>query len=256
MTSRGPIAVFVATSVMLAAYLFPYFYLPGEWWRAIPTACVILATGAIFFGGDVLRVFGLRMSGKQLALSVALFAVLLPLFSYLVFTCVVVDPLSAQRLDYPLAQVHQFFQVFNDEILLRGALLTILLRAFPHPKTLIILLAALFAIAHRALYLAAEVQIDWLAMLSMFSFAAIANTLFIRYRHIGYGFALHYAWNFYRFNTTYLLDGVRLQEGMTFNFIEGNAWVAGASLMVFVLVFGRSQRDSASQQGANSHGLW
>lgn len=230
--------MFVATSVALAAYLFPYFYLPAHWWRAIPSTCVILLTGAVFFGGDAPKVFGLQISGKQLALSVALFAVLLPLFSYGVFTWVVVEPLSAQRHAYPPAQVHQFFQVFNDEILLRAALLTILLKAFPHPKTVILVPAALFAIAHHVVYRSAAVQVDWPAMVSIFSFAAIANTLFVRYRHIGYGFALHYAWNFYRFNSTYYLNGVRLEEGATFDYIEGNAWVVVASFVAFVLVFG------------------
>jgi hypothetical protein len=75
-------------------------------------------------------------------------------------------------------------------------------------------------------------------MVSIFAFATIANTLFIRYRHIGYGFALHYAWNFYRFNSRYYLDGVPLSEGASFNYIEGNAWVAGLSFAVAVLVFG------------------
>jgi membrane protease YdiL (CAAX protease family) len=239
-TYRGPIAVFVATAVALAAYLFPYFYLHGTWWRAIPSTGVILLTGALFFGRDMPQTFGLRMSSKDLVLSAALFAVLLPLFSYALLTWVVVDPLSGQRHVHPPAQVHQLFQVFNDEILLRAALLTILLRAFPHPKTAILLTAALFAIAHHVVYRTSTVQIAWLAMLTIFSFAAIANTLFVKYRHIGYGFALHYAWNFYRFNSTYYLDGVRLEEGMTFNYVEGNGWVAGVSLTAFVLVFGVS----------------
>ena len=233
--------MFVATSITLAAYLFPYFYLPGTWWRAIPSACVILLTGAVLFDRDALEVFGLRMSGKQFALSAALFAVLLPLFSYVLFTWVVVDPLTVQRHASPPAQVHQFFQVFNDEILLRAALLTILLKAFPHPKTAILVPAVFFAVAHHVIYRTAAVHIDWPAMVSIFSFAAIANTLFVRYHHIGYGFALHYAWNFYRFNSTYYLDGVRLGEGATFNYIEGNTWVAGASLVACALVFVGSQ---------------
>jgi len=240
MIRRRPIAVFIATSVTLAAYLFPYFYLTGTWWRAIPSTAVILLVGTLFFGREMPKVYGLAMTGKELLLSMALFFALLAGFSYAIFTWVIVEPLSVQRYSYPPAQVHQFFQVFNDEILLRAALLTILLKAFPRPKTVILLTAALFAVAHHVIYRSSSVEIDWPAMATIFSFAAIANTLFVRYRHIGYGFALHYAWNFYRFNSTYYLDGTRLEEGLTFNYIEGNAWVAVVSLVVLLLVFGGS----------------
>ena len=243
MSRRGPIAIFLATSVTLAAYLFPYFYLTTHWWRGIPNTVVILVVGALFFGREIPRVYGLVMSPKQLVISLALFGALLPLFSYVLFTWVVVTPLSVERYSYPLAQVHQFFQVFNDEILLRAVLLTILLRAFPHPKAVIVVPAIFFAIAHHVLYRSSAVQIDWPAMLSIFSFAAIANTLFIRYRHIGYGFALHYAWNFYRFNSRYYLRGAPLSEGGSFNYIEGDALVVVLSLAVFILVFSVSSSD-------------
>lgn len=243
MSRRSPIAIFIATSITLAAYLFPYFCLTTHWWRGIPSTVVILFVGALFFGREMPRVYGLVMSPKQLAISLALFAALLPLFSYVLFTWVIVEPLSVERYSYPPAQVHQFFQVFNDEILLRAALLTVLLKAFPHPKTVLLVPAVFFAIAHHVVYRSGAVQIDWPAMLSIFSFAAIANTLFIRYRHIGYGFALHYAWNFYRFNSRYYLNGASLSEGASFNYIEGDSLVVVLSLAVFVLVFSLSGSD-------------
>jgi len=247
MNQRGPIAVFVATSVTLAAYLFPYFYLTAHWWRSIPSAGVILLTGAVFFGRDMPSVYGLVMGWKQLAISIALFAALLGLFSYVLFNWVVVEPLSVNRYAYPLAQVHQFFQVFNDEVVLRAALLTVLLRAFPHPKTVILVPAVFFAIAHHVVYRTAAVQIDWPAMVSIFAFAAIANTLFVRYRHIGYGFALHYAWNVDRFNSAYYLDGVRLSEGSTFNAIEGSHVVLAGSVATMLVVLTMIRRSDVAR---------
>lgn len=241
MTSRGPVAVFIATSVTLAAYLFPYFNLPGAWWRGIPSAAVILLTGVLFFGREMPRVYGLSMSWRSLAASVALLAALVPLFAFALDAWVIVPPLGAQRYAYPLAYVHQFFQVFNDEVVLRAALLTILLTAFPHPKTVILGTAALFALAHHLVYRPAAL-IDWPAMLSVFAFAAIANTLFVRFRHIGYGFALHYAWNLDRFNSAYFVDGMPLTEGATFNYIEGNRWVVTGSLAVLGVVWVASAR--------------
>jgi hypothetical protein len=238
-----------AAAVAVAAYAFPYLYLPGVWWRAIPSTCVILFIGAMFHGRDMPRFFGLKLSWKELAVSAGLFLMVLPACGYLILSVVVVEPLSARPYAYPPAHIHQFFQVFNDEIVLRAALLTLLLRTVPYPKTVIILTAALFSVAHHVLYRLNGVDIDWPAMVSLFSFGVIANALFVRYRHIGYGCALHYAWNFYRFNSTYSLGGRALSEGMTFNYIEGNGWVATGSLIAFALVFVWYWRFEESEPG-------
>lgn len=246
MSTRGPVAVFVATSVTLVAYLFPYFYLPGAWWRAIPSAVVILSVGVLYFGREMPRVYGLTMTWKELAISLALFGILLAVFSYALMTWIIVEPLSAEPHAYPPAQVHQLVQVFNDEVVLRAALLSILLRFVPYPRVLIVVTAALFAFAHHAVY-QSSADIGWTAMVTIFSFGAIANTLFVRFGHIGYGFALHYAWNFFRFNTTYYLDGTRLSEGATFNYIEGNPLVTGSAIVVFVVVFGAQKTNDVAR---------
>lgn len=226
-----------AAAIAVVAYVFPYLYLPGVWWRAIPSTCVILLIGALLQGRNAARFFGLRLSWKELAVSVGLFLILLPAFSYLISSIIVVEPLSAHRYAYPPAYIHQFFQVFNDEIVLRAGLLTLLLRVFSHPKTVVLGTALAFSIGHHLLYWLNGIDIDSLAMVSLFSFGAIANALFVRYGHIGYGLAVHYAWNFDRFNSTYYLDGKALSEGMTFNYIEGNAWVAAGAFIACALVF-------------------
>jgi hypothetical protein len=213
------------------------------WWRAIPTTLVILLVGVLTHGRDALELFGLRIPRRQLVFAVVLFATLLPLFSYLLTEFVVNEPLTAERHVYPLNQTHQFFQVLNDEILVRAALLTLVLRAFPHPKTVIVGLALLFALGHHLVYQVSSTEIQWTATVTLFSFGAIADTLFVRYSHIGYGFALHYAWNFFRFNTTYFLDGEPLTEAATFNYIEGSRWVASASLAVFIALFAACGRS-------------
>jgi len=43
----------VASSCLLA-FLFPYFYLWGVWWRAIPSTVVVLALGASVYGEGAL----------------------------------------------------------------------------------------------------------------------------------------------------------------------------------------------------------
>lgn len=229
--------VLVVSAICVAAYFFPYLYLGGVWWRAIPCAAVILLGGLVVYGRGAFEFFGLKMSLADLGKSLLLLAVLVPAAAYVIFHVVVVDPLQAHRYPYSVSQVHQFFQVFNDEIVVRAALLTLVLRIFPHPKTVVVALAAAFSVGHYFLYGYYGDEIGLAALVSLFSFGAIANLLFVRYRHIGYSFALHYAWNMERINSEFYYRGAMLSEGRSFNYIEGSPWVVVGSLTAFLLLF-------------------
>ena len=240
--------IVAACAVGSAAYLFPYLSLSGGWWRQIPCTVVILLCGIAVYGKGAFEFFGLKMSARDLAKSLLLLAILAPSATYVIYHVITVEPLHAQRYPYSLSQVHQFFQVLNDELVARAALLTIFLRLFPHPKTVIIGLAAVFSVGHTILYGYYGDEIQPLASISLFSFGAIANLLFVRYRHIGYSFAMHYAWNMERFNTEFFYRGMPLSEGQSFNYIEGNVWVAVCSFAVFLILFASYVR--AERRGA------
>ena len=235
MKSRGPVAVFIATSIALGAYLFPYFHLPTTWWRTLPSSCALLLVGAAFWRRDMPRTFGIAMSAKDLVWSGLAFVGLLALFSRALPAYVFVEPLSAQPHDYIPGYVHQFFQVFNDEILLRGAVLTLLLRVVSSRWIVVFLPAVFFAVAHHVVY-RAQAEVGGPALVTIFAFAVVANALFVRVGHIGYGFALHYAWNLYRFGRSYHVGGASLSEGASFNYIEGSSVVVVASLLTAALV--------------------
>lgn len=236
MVSR--LAILAAAFGCTAAYLLPYYSTAGVWWRFIPSTLVILGTGVLVLGKDAARFFGLSLSSRDVLASAILFGSLLPL-SYLVLHEVVLTAgLTAHRELLIRSQIHQLFQVFNDEILARAALLTLALRVVPHPKVVIAAVAGVFVAGHSVVYGLDGVEIHPAALITLFSLGVIANTLFVRFRHIGYGLALHYAWNFWRFNTSYYLDGRYLSEGETFNYVEGNLWVAAGSFLVAALVFG------------------
>lgn len=227
-----------AVLVGAIAYVTPYVTLEGVWWRFIPSTLLILGTGALVLGKDAGRFFGLVMSKWGFCSSVALLVLLLPLSYWVLDELVVTGSLTLHRDAGTRSQVHQLFQVFDDEIVLRAALLTMVLRAFPHPKAAIIALAFAFAAGHRAVYGVGGEEIGTSALITLFCLGVITNTLFVQFRHIGYGFALHFAWNFWRFNTSYYLDGRFLSEGQTFNYVEGNMWIVGGSVLAMVLVFG------------------
>ena len=227
----------LVASFCLLALLFPYFYFGGVWWRAIPSTAVILALGALIYGEGTLAFFGLRMSHRDLLRSILLFILGLLVFRFLILPAITSEALTVSLNHYPLGYVHQFFQVLNDEMILRAACLTLILRVSPYPKTVVITTAVLFSVGHHLVYRMNGVVIDWPALVSLFSFGAITNLLFVRFGHIGYGVALHYAWNFYRFNSVYRLDGLPLSEGVTFKYVEGNLWIVSASSIAAVLVF-------------------
>lgn len=226
----------MGTAVCIAAYLFPYLFMLGEWWRWLPSTFVLLIVGAAFHGSATARFFGLEMSFGAVSATVVLCVVLLPVFGYVLFGFLNDPPFHVQAHNYGLKHVGQLFQVFNDEILLRAAAMTVLLRWLPYPKTVSLALAGMFAMGHHLLYRLHGSNIGWEAMATLFSFGAIANLLFVRFRHIGYSLAPHYAWNFHRFNSAYFLGGYAVPQGETFNHVEGNGWIAIMSFATFLLI--------------------
>ena len=226
-----------ASCTCVAAYLLPYLCLPGIWWRFALSTIVIVACGVLAMGADATSLFGLRMTERDIAQSLVLFAISAPMTLYLLSDVVVQPPLEMRHSAHLQWYVSQFFQVLNDELVIRASLLTTLLWVFPYPRTVIVLTAFMFAFGHQLVYGFDGVHIDSIALLSLFSFGVIANTLFVRFGHIGYGVALHYAWNAVRFTATYRRGGDILREGVTFNYIEGDFMVATLSTLAMIGVF-------------------
>jgi hypothetical protein len=235
-SSRNAFTCVLVVALVAAAYLIPYLRL-STWWRFIPSTTFIVGTGAIVLGREALPFFGLRMSARSVMTTTVLFIIAL-IVSHYVLTIYVESYLEVVRVPTLRARVGQFFQVLNDELVLRAALLTLFVGALPRPGFVIVGLAAVFAGLHSVFYGLIGTTIELPALVSLFAFGVIGNTLFIAFGHIGYGLALHYAWNLYRFNARYRVNGRRLWEGETFNYIEGNPWVVAVSIAMMLMVFG------------------
>jgi hypothetical protein len=176
----------------------------------------------------------LRIGLRALVGSLAVFFVALALSDY------ALSELAGGQFDITRYQTwtshaHQFFQVLNDELVMRAALLTLVLSVFPQPRFAVLGLAAVFAMLHAAVY---QGEIHAPALLTLFSFGVVANALFLAVRHIAFGLALHYAWNFYRFGAWYRFDGRLLSDAETFNYVEGNPTVVAGSTLLAIVVFG------------------
>lgn len=214
-------------------YALPYFA-PLVWWRFAPGTLVILAAGSYASGGDVRGFLGLRVGIRALVGSFAVFFVALALSDY-VLSEVVGTQIDITRYQTWTSHAHQFFQVLNDELVMRAALLTVVLSALSYPRIAILALAGTFAMLHAGLY---RGQIHAPALVTLFSFGVVANALFLAVRHIAFGLALHYAWNFYRFGAWYRLEGRLLSDAETFNCVEGNPWVVAGSAALAIFAFG------------------
>lgn len=235
--ARRGFLVAVGIAVCLVAYLCPYLFMLEEWWRWIPSTVLIVMIGVAFHGCSTDRFFGLKISLRSTATTVMLFSALVPICSFVLLDFLNQPPLEVHAHAYRPKHFGQFFQVFSDEIVLRAATITILLRWFHHPRAVSLVVATLFALGHHLLYRLYGSEIGWQALVTLFSFGAIANLLFVHFGHVGYSLAAHYAWNFYRFNSGYFVDGNRISQGETFNYVEGNAWVATTALTGFVCVY-------------------
>lgn len=226
-----------ATVLIALAYALPYFFWDGVWWRFIPSTAVIVAATAVVNPSDFKRRLGIALTWRDAAESLALLVLALPACAWVLSGVAADASLAVERSLALRWQVHQFFQVLNDELVLRALLLNLALRAFAAPALIVLGASGLFALVHGLLYGLFGVEISGTALVTLFSFGVVANALFVRFRHIGYGLALHYAWSFFRFNARYVGESGRLSEGQTFNYLEGNAAVCAGSILVASVVF-------------------
>ncbi len=228
---------------MVFAYLAPY-YSTLTWRFPIGTLGVLSACGLVFTG-QLLEKSGLRISRRDAGISAALFFMV-----YLVARRLI--PWSIQEISVNSAFVMdrfnwqlglQFFQVLNDEIVLRAVLLGALFYALREKLLTSIIAAFLFSLAHAAYYYsgAEPVQLAPLVLLNLFLFSLVCNWTFFTFKHIGFAIALHAGWNLFRFSG-HLIDFSTHQpvsEGQTFNLIEsslGLTLLIGTVLLALQLI--------------------
>lgn len=129
-----------------------------------------------------------------------------------------------------------FFQVFNEEVILRAVLISLCLRwiqktnARVTPMGLAWGLGVFFSLLHVPLYLwkSGDLVAPW-ALVTMAAFGFLCNWFYLRTHHIGIGFALHLGWNINRFAADYRCPPHPesfLIEGKSFALLEGHPMMA------------------------------
>lgn len=207
----------------------------------------VLAALYLTVQSRTMTVAGLKCSPKHLAISVLILAIVFLFSNWLINTHTErlgLTVLPYEGIEWRLSPV---FQVLNEEIVTRALLLGFLIRFFRQQWIVSAAAAAAFTGLHYLLYrfsLHAQVDLLPLTLFNLFLFGLLCNSLFLTWRHIWLGYAIHLGWNLNRFTKDFLMSGTPAREGMTFNFFEGSIWLTAVLLVGLFAVLGFSPKSS------------
>lgn len=221
-------------------------------WRFLLATLAIIVCATLFFKKTWISILGFPQTARQI-----IACVLTAILAFLIFYIIINFTLSegGYKLQafnvgrsseyfgrYPLLSwtFLRFSQPLNEEIILRAILLGFFARFFTHRIFLAVIAALIFSGLHLLFYYAGPmaVQLDTMTLLTLFFFALAANSFYLTFNHIGFGFAIHLAWNWWRFSGDIIKDGVVLNEAQTFNIIEGSmpVFIFVSSLSLFCVI--------------------
>lgn len=217
----------VATRVRQVLLLFAvivffggFTYCPDlGFWLSLAGTGLILVCLKLGWPREWLDLAGLRLSGRQAALSGLLFLVALAVSLGLVRVAAMAPDIGLipmyERSVFKYLFIHTLGQTVNEEIVLGALLLTALARWCGHRKLILVSIAValVFALLHYAFYaLRTESDRNFgrltaLALLAVFATGVLRNNLILATGHIGYAWAIHLGWNLVCFHSLVVLDG-------------------------------------------------
>lgn len=257
--------------LMFLIFMLPYGWpisLPtlGAWlgaWSFVLATLLLMICAALLFKKDWTTVLGFPKRLGQIIACVIAGILAFVVFYFFINTILShggyqmvpsTDRLSGFFGRYPLLSrtLWRICQPLNEEIVLRALLLGFFARFFSHRAYLAIIAALVFSGLHLLIYYFGQMdtQLDLSALLTLFFFALAANTLYLTFNHIAFGFMIHLAWNWWRFAGDIFKDNILLNEAESFNALEGNwlvfLFVAGLTLIFVFCLMIREQRIGQS----------
>lgn len=214
--------------IVLSIFIIPYFI--EGWWKFLIATLLILSLGKT-------SIYGLTVSRKHLISSI-----ILTLILFILCRITILKSTSSLGIDYLMNQysliwcITIFYQVLNEEMILRSALIQAMLKKVQSKLILIFLPAILFMFLHYLFYYSQGSKLNIYALSFILLFGVIGNMLFIIFRHIWFGFALHLSWNLTRFTGSFLINGINIPEGESFNYIEGNIYSLVLIIITLIIV--------------------
>lgn len=208
-------------TTILLIFFFIIPYCQPFWWKFIIALPFILLITHYKYPYKTLEQAGLNIPLKQLCISCGIFLIFF-LLSHFYINIIIVQKDILFYPNPPIWILTIIFQVFNEEIVTRALLLNFLKTKIKKNITCAIVAALSFAILHFLLYYpVAKIILNPQALLAIFLFGLICNFLFLKFKHIGFGLAMHLGWNIVRFSGVYFKNNMMIPEGQLFNMFEG-----------------------------------
>jgi len=213
--------------LMLSSYLlFSYYVFNGWWYSSIGTLLIV------FFSYLIWRKKFPDVTGLNLSLKTVL-KTLLMVTIIICCSILIIKYIGSKKgvnIQYSGLQnyYHDVFYVLNEEIILGGIAIYLLINRYKLPPLVSsAVLALAFSLVHFVFYKwvfleSGIIMTKTLVVLLLVGF--IRNNLIIYYRHIGYSWALHFGWMAIMFGSNSYMagTGTELTEPEKFNMFLGS----------------------------------
>jgi hypothetical protein len=232
----------VASAALLTGFVFGY---NSDFPGGFATSFLVVAICCyLIFGNEAFNLMGLSASRTHVIAALLMCVVL-----YFPFRLFIQSSLATGGLELVPGvgwdrHIQRFFQVLNEEVVLRALILPLILLKLRNRLVTAALIGALFAALHVLLYryLPVEAPLTRVAILNLFLFGFACNWLFLRWHHIWFSTSIHLAWNLSRFGKDFRhIGGGPVGEAWSFNVIEGRVAVSIVIALAFAVIYAGDQ---------------
>ena len=226
--------------VCVIALLISHFNLSYNfneaWWHSAFGFCVILLFGSLIWGGSFPFVSGLRMEASVIARSAGL-AIGITVISFYCMWLIGKSSHITIHLSSIKSYFHNAVYIVNEEIILGSMMLYFMTNRFKVKRLVASLsLAVVVSAAHFILYkfyFRDKGNLEITTLLTLVLTVFVKNNLIIRYRHIGYAWALHFGWMVVMYGSDHFYSsGRRLTDLEKFNLYLGSPVVVIVSALM------------------------
>jgi hypothetical protein len=232
------------SNIVIIHLIFSYYLLNGWWYSGIGSILIVVIT-YLFYKDKFLEEIGLKINPISIFISISL-GVIAVIGSVIIMKYIATKAnIGIQYTGYS-NYIHDIFYTLNEEIILGSVLLFNLSRKIKtHPLILSAAVAVIFALIHFVFYKWIFLQKGIIApetLVILFLVGFFRNNLILKFKHIGYSWALHFGWMAVMFGSYhfYYSSLIPLNEPERFNFYLGSLVmfvIAMILAMVSVIIF-------------------
>jgi hypothetical protein len=212
--------------LLISHLILSYNYHSG-WWLSAVGFVVILVFSYLIWGKDFILISGLKINRNNF-LETIVMAFLVTGYSVWFIHWIGSKHHVVLEISGIKSYVNDVFYILNEEIVLGAMALFVTINHLKiRPWVASMVLAALVSIAHLVCYKwyftdKGILQIS--TLLTLFFIAFVKNNLIIRYKHIGYSWAIHFGWMVVMFGSNHydIYTHMRITDFERFNMYLGS----------------------------------